>query len=153
MPRDGAGAETVSFVTMAPAPTEEQKLLYSNVGSSPGSQLSLEQQPTGGDDFGMNKITLTSMDPEEVMINLNDPQKSIASVDEIKQASSPGTMLLLFVVFITFFVGGCVGIVCVKAKNRLDGQMDDSHHNHFGKPIQFKTQNTGKDINLLMGSS
>ncbi|XP_033253389.1 semaphorin-1A-like [Drosophila miranda] len=153
MRRDGAGAETVSFVTMAPAPTEEQKLLYSNVGASPGSQLSLEQQPTGGDDFGMNKITLTSMDPEEVMINLNDPQKSIASVDEIKQASSPGTMLLLFVVFITFFVGGCVGIVCVKAKNRLDGQMDDSHHNQFGKPIQFKTQNTGKDINLLMGSN
>lgn len=31
--------------------------------------------------------------------------------------------------------------------------MDESHRNHFGKPMQFKHQNTGKDINLLMGSN
>lgn len=71
IPRDAPGAETVSFVTMAPPPTEEQKLLYSNVGSSQGNQPSLEQQPTGGDDFGLNKITLTSMDPDDIMPNLN----------------------------------------------------------------------------------
>ncbi|KAH8291314.1 hypothetical protein KR054_010536 [Drosophila jambulina] len=158
IPRDGqAGPETVSFVTMAPAPTEEQKLLYSNVGaaaSSSGSQPSLEQQPTGGDDFGLNKITLTSMDPDDIMPNLNDPQKSTASVDEIRHASSPSAMFLAVVVFVTFLVGGVVGVFCVKARNCLaEAQMDESHRNHFGKPIQFKHQNTGKDINLLMGSN
>lgn len=72
IPRDGQAGETVSFVTMAPPPTEEQKLLYSNVGAaSTGNQPSLEQQPTGGDDFGLNKITLTSMDPDDIMPNLN----------------------------------------------------------------------------------
>ncbi|XP_017019931.1 semaphorin-1A [Drosophila kikkawai] len=156
IPRDGqGGGETVSFVTMAPTPTEEQKLLYSNVGaSSSGSQPSLEQQPTGGDDFGLNKITLTSMDPDDIMPNLNDPQKSTASVDEIRQASSPSFMVLTVVVFITFLVGGTVGVMCVKARNCLmEAQMDESHRNHFGKPMQFKHQNTGKDINLLMGSN
>ncbi|XP_026835817.1 semaphorin-1A isoform X1 [Drosophila erecta] len=157
IPRDGPGAETVSFVTMAPPPTEEQKLLYSNVGASQGSQPNLEQQPTGGDDFGLNKITLTSMDPDDIMPNLNDPQKSTASVDEIKHASSPSFMLLTVVVFITFLIGGSAGIFCVKAKSRLmEAQMDESHRNHFSKPIsnrQFKHQNTGKDINLLMGSN
>ncbi|KAH8376140.1 hypothetical protein KR200_001838 [Drosophila serrata] len=156
IPRDGqGGGETVSFVTMAPTPTEEQKLLYSNVGaSSSGSQPSLEQQPTGGDDFGLNKITLTSMDPDDIMPNLNDPQKSTASVDEIRQASSLSFMVLTVIVFFTFLVGGTVGVMCVKARNCLmEAQMDESHRNHFGKPIQFKHQNTGKDINLLMGSN
>lgn len=64
-------AETVSFVTMAPPPTEEQKLLYSNVAAAAGNQPSLEQLPSGGDDFGLNKITLTSMDPDDIMPNLN----------------------------------------------------------------------------------
>ncbi|KAH8253965.1 hypothetical protein KR032_007875 [Drosophila birchii] len=156
IPRDGPGAgESVSFVTMAPTPTEEQKLLYSNVGAaSAGSQPSLEQQPTGGDDFGLNKITLTSMDPDDIMPNLNDPQKSTASVDEIRHASSPSSMVLTVVAFITFVVGGTAGVMCVKARNCLkEAQMDESHRNHFGKPIQFKHQNTGKDINLLMGSN
>ncbi|KAH8277919.1 hypothetical protein KR018_010341, partial [Drosophila ironensis] len=147
-------AETVSFVTMAPPPTEEQKLMYSNVGAAAGSQPSLEQQPTGGDDFGLNKITLTSMDPDDIMPDLNDPQKSTASVDEIRQASSNSTMLITLVILITFLGGSFVGVLCVKAKTRLmDAQLDDSHRNHFGKPIQFKHQNTGKDINLLMGSN
>ncbi|KAH8250756.1 hypothetical protein KR038_007462 [Drosophila bunnanda] len=156
IPRDGqGGGETVTFVTMAPTPTEEQKLLYSNVGaSSSGSQPSLEQQPTGGDDFGLNKITLTSMDPDNIMPNLNDPQKSTASVDVIRQASSTSSMVITVVVFFTFLVGGFVGVMCVKFRNCLrEAQMDESHRNHFGKPIQFKHQNTGKDINLLMGSN
>ncbi|KAH8401249.1 hypothetical protein KR009_004021 [Drosophila setifemur] len=147
-------SETVSFVTIPPPPSEEHKLLYSNVAAAAGNQPSLEQQPSGGDDFGLNKITLTSMDPDDLMPDLNDPQKSTASVNEIRQASSPSTMLLTAIVFITFLVGGIAGMFCVKAKSHLmEAQMDESHRNHFGKPIQFKHQNTGKDINLLMGSN
>ncbi|XP_016976166.1 semaphorin-1A [Drosophila rhopaloa] len=154
IPREGAGAETFTFVTMAPPPTEEQKLLYSNVGASQVSQPSLEQQPTGGGDFGLNKITLTSLDPDDLMPNLNDPQKSTATVDEIKHASS-FNMLPIFFVCMAFFVGGFAGwYIRVVSKNRLmEAQMDESHRNHFGKPIPFKHQNTGKDINLLMGSN
>ncbi|KAH8331635.1 hypothetical protein KR074_008665, partial [Drosophila pseudoananassae] len=147
-------AETVSFVTMAPPPTEEQKLLYSNVGAAAGNQPSLEQLPSGGDDFGLNKITLTSMDPDDIMPNLNDPQKSTASVDEIRHASGNSYLLITFGILTTFLVGSFVGVICVKAKSHMmDSQMDESHRNHFGKPIQFKHQNTGKDINLLMGSN
>ncbi|XP_016929626.2 semaphorin-1A [Drosophila suzukii] len=153
VPRDGPGAETMSVVTIPPPPSEDQKLLYSNVGASQGDQPSFEQQPTGGDDFGLNKITLTSMDPDD-MPSLNDPQKSTASVDEINRASAPSYVFLAIIVSITFVVGGSAGVFCVKAWSRMmEGQMDDSHRNHFGKPIQFKHQNTGKDINLLMGSN
>lgn len=71
-----------------------------------------------------------------IRISLTDPQKSTASVDEIKYASTPSFMLLTTIVFFTFLVGGIAGICCVKAKSRLmEAQMDESHRNHFGKPM------------------
>ncbi|XP_068144589.1 semaphorin-1A [Drosophila tropicalis] len=152
----GPGAETVSFVTIPPTPTEEQKLLYSNVNTlSAGgitiNQPSLEQQPADTDDFGLNKITLTSMDPEEVLTNLNDPQKSTASVDQIQKASANWNYLILFTV-ITFVFGVGLGYICVQLRYGYlkKGRLDENHHNHLGKHIPFKQ---GKDINLLMGSN
>lgn len=45
-------------------------------------------------------------------------------------------MVLTVVVLITFLVGGFVGVMCIKARHCLmEAQMDDSHRNHFGKPM------------------
>ncbi|XP_017867941.1 PREDICTED: semaphorin-1A [Drosophila arizonae] len=151
------------IVTMAPSQMEEvQKLHYASVSGTPAEvQPSLEQQPTGnGADFTLNdyidenKIPQASVDPEQVMTNLHDPQKSIAVVNEVHKASTlaDNTIIIIAVVsFMAFFLGSIMGIKIKQWCNQT--RLDASHHNHFGKPIQFKHQNSGKDINLLINSN
>ncbi|EDW60942.2 semaphorin-1A [Drosophila virilis] len=151
------------IVTMAPSQMEEvEKLHYASVGSAQAEvQPSQEQQPTGGGaDFTLNdyidenKIPQASVDPEQVMTNLHDPQKSIAVVNEVQKASAitNNTIVIITLAFLmTFFVGGYVGIKIKQWCNQ--NRLDASHHNHFVKQTQFKHQNSGKDINLLINSN
>ncbi|KAM8713522.1 hypothetical protein ACLKA7_013786 [Drosophila subpalustris] len=151
------------IVTMAPSQVEEaQKLHYASVsGVSAEKPTSLDQQPTGGGiDFTLNdyidenKIPQASVDPEQVMTNLHDPQKTMAVVNELQKAStltSFTTTIIVFAFVVTFIFGGYVGIKMKQTCNQ--NRLDASHHNHFGKPTQFKHQNSGKDINLLINSN
>lgn len=151
------------IVTMAPSQVDEvQKLHYASVSGIPAEKPSvLDQQPTGdGVDFTLNdyidenKIPQASVDPEQVMTNLHDPQKSIAVVNELQKASTSThliTMVIIVGFLLTFLFGGFVGIRMKQTCNQ--NRLDASHHNHFGKPTQFKHQNSGKDINLLINSN
>ncbi|KAH8394915.1 hypothetical protein KR222_010444, partial [Zaprionus bogoriensis] len=146
------------IVTMAPSQMDEaQKLHYASVGNSASEvPMSIEQQPTGeGVDFTLNdyidenKIPQAPVDPEQVMTNLHDPQKSIAVVNELQKASAMTntTMALIIICMLmfTFVLGGIVGVKMRKSSSQ--SRSDASHHNHFGKPIQFK------DVNLLINSN
>ncbi|XP_034103868.1 semaphorin-1A [Drosophila nasuta] len=146
------------IVTMPPSQVDDsQKLHYASVAEKPSS---IDQQATGvGVDFALNdyidenKIPQASVDPEQVMTSLHDPQKSIAVVNELQKAtlSSYNVLIIVFVIMIAFFLGTVAGIKINKKCKQ--SRLDASHHNHFGKPTQFKHQNSGKDINLLINSN
>ncbi|XP_053967128.1 semaphorin-1A isoform X1 [Anastrepha ludens] len=101
-----------------------------------------------------NKITLHSVDPDELMNTLSgewqDPLHSQASVNE-KKLKVAGKSLYWALALIAFVVGIIVGHYTSKRVCKTTS-LHASHRNQFTSNSQFgvKHHNTGKDINLLM---
>ncbi|XP_067626608.1 semaphorin-1A [Eurosta solidaginis] len=97
-----------------------------------------------------NKITLHSVDPDELMHSLSDPFLSQATINE-KKIKVAGKNLYWALALITFVVGIMVGHYTSRRMCKATS-LHASHRNHFTSNSQFgvKHHNTGKDINLLM---
>ncbi|XP_036333039.1 semaphorin-1A [Rhagoletis pomonella] len=121
-----------------------------------GSGGDLDASTGAGNDYLLNsfsdenKITLHSVDPDELMNTLSDPLQSQASLNE-KKLKVAGKSLYWALALIAFVVGIIVGHYTSKRICKT-ASLHASHRNQFTSNSQFgvKHHNTGKDINLLM---
>ncbi|CAD7011848.1 unnamed protein product [Ceratitis capitata] len=121
-----------------------------------GSGGDLDASTGAGNDYLLNsfsdenKITLHSVDPDELMNSLSHPQHAQPDIND-KQLKVAGKSLCWSLSLIAFLIGIIVGYYTSKRMCKATS-LHANHRNQFTSNSQFavKHHNTGKDINLLM---